>query len=297
MSADGMLFGFIKKVNEKTKSPIFAVIIFGLFAAILSLIFDVEQLVQMMNICSLMTYTIVAVCIIVLHYDAPESAETHGHLPGSVFKSICKHPGKSCKLTAKIVKQCVILFWILATVFAIMLLFIEELNYLAIAATFTFACLFFITITICFQPKDSSKKLYYKVPLVPFLPCISIMLNMYLMVNLSDQTWYRFVVWMIVGYLIYFLYGIKNSEESRTQTERSNANENNLDVNRNSKENSAQKPPKQLQVEFKLDGETVKKDTADKIDEIQKNAEKVSKKVEDLYKLEDLKKMEEATNV
>lgn len=34
------------------------------------------------------------------------------------------------------------------------------------------------------------------------------------MLQLNIETWIRFVVWIIIGYLIYFTYGIRQSVES-----------------------------------------------------------------------------------
>lgn len=51
----------------------------------------------------------------------------------------------------------------------------------------------------------------FAVPLVPFLPAISVIFCLYLMINLPYVTWIRLVVWIGIGLLVYFMYGIKHS--------------------------------------------------------------------------------------
>lgn len=38
-----------------------------------------------------------------------------------------------------------------------------------------------------------------KVPIVPFLPGISVFINIYLMLMLDYYTWIRFGIWMVLG--------------------------------------------------------------------------------------------------
>jgi APA family basic amino acid/polyamine antiporter len=47
----------------------------------------------------------------------------------------------------------------------------------------------------------------FRVPLVPFLPIVSALACLYLMLNLPADTWIRFVVWMAIGFGLYFVYG------------------------------------------------------------------------------------------
>uniref|UniRef100_A0A8D8WU16 Cationic amino acid transporter 2 n=1 Tax=Cacopsylla melanoneura TaxID=428564 RepID=A0A8D8WU16_9HEMI len=56
------------------------------------------------------------------------------------------------------------------------------------------------------------KALNFRVPFVPLVPCLSIFLNTFLMINLESSTWVRFVVWMTIGLFIYFSYGISHSK-------------------------------------------------------------------------------------
>ena len=51
----------------------------------------------------------------------------------------------------------------------------------------------------------------FKVPLAPWLPALSIACCLVLMLSLPLETWVRFVVWLLIGLLIYFLFGRKHS--------------------------------------------------------------------------------------
>jgi APA family basic amino acid/polyamine antiporter len=51
----------------------------------------------------------------------------------------------------------------------------------------------------------------YRVPWSPVLPILGILFAAYLMSDLPLSTWIRFVVWLALGLLIYWLYGYKHS--------------------------------------------------------------------------------------
>ncbi|GAA2483074.1 amino acid permease [Winogradskya humida] len=52
----------------------------------------------------------------------------------------------------------------------------------------------------------------YRVPWSPFLPIVGVLFAIYLMSDLPLSTWIRFVVWLVIGLAIYFLYGYRNSK-------------------------------------------------------------------------------------
>jgi len=55
----------------------------------------------------------------------------------------------------------------------------------------------------------------FRTPLVPLVPVMGILSCVYLMANLPRDTWIRLLVWMGIGLVIYFTYGIRKSKLRR----------------------------------------------------------------------------------
>jgi len=61
-------------------------------------------------------------------------------------------------------------------------------------------------------------KRIFKTPGVPFTPIISVICCVVLLSRLQLKTWIGFLVWLIIGLIIYFLYGRKNSILQKEET-------------------------------------------------------------------------------
>lgn len=68
MSSDGLLFKIFSYVLPKVKTPIVACLATGLLSALLVLIFDLSELIDMMSIGTLLAYGLVSMCTLVLRY-------------------------------------------------------------------------------------------------------------------------------------------------------------------------------------------------------------------------------------
>jgi basic amino acid/polyamine antiporter, APA family len=51
----------------------------------------------------------------------------------------------------------------------------------------------------------------FRTPLVPLVPVLAVLACLWLMINLSVETWLRFIVWMLVGIVVYAFYGRTHS--------------------------------------------------------------------------------------
>jgi APA family basic amino acid/polyamine antiporter len=52
----------------------------------------------------------------------------------------------------------------------------------------------------------------FRTPLVPLIPILGMAISLALMSGLKALTWIRLVVWLVIGMVIYFTYGIKHSK-------------------------------------------------------------------------------------
>jgi basic amino acid/polyamine antiporter, APA family len=55
----------------------------------------------------------------------------------------------------------------------------------------------------------------FRTPAVPLIPILAVIACVFLMLNLGSLTWWRFAVWMALGFVVYFLYGYRHSRLAR----------------------------------------------------------------------------------
>ncbi|XP_043648183.1 cationic amino acid transporter 2 isoform X2 [Drosophila teissieri] len=239
MSNDGLLFKFLGDISEKYKTPFKGTMITGLLTGILAAVFNLSQLVNMMSIGTLLAYSMVASCVLMLRYEVDDRRESrivaNGRAtgleqdrPSALWRRIFNLNGQTVptKQTSRIVTYSVTLFSLWCMVFSQILTKFEEdlanvTSFDGIKLVLGIIPLAVLLLIISRQP-TSGVKLSFKVPLVPWLPGISIMINIYLMIKLDILTWVRFSIWIAIGLTIFLAYGIRHSR-LRQREQRNNS--------------------------------------------------------------------------
>ncbi|XP_075448285.1 high affinity cationic amino acid transporter 1 isoform X1 [Ascaphus truei] len=251
MADDGLLFKVLARINEKTKTPLIATISSGAVAALMAFLFDLKDLVDLMSIGTLLAYSLVAACVLVLRYQpqqpnlayqmANTNEEADNNESVSTSESQAAFLGEDEKFTIQalifprnreptrlsgnIVNISALCIGLLIISFCCLTVLGQDALMKGHAAVIVPVALIFLlclifTIIIWRQP-ESKTKLSFKVPFLPVLPILSIFVNIYLMMQLDMGTWVRFSVWMAIGFLIYFGYGMWHSTEAaNSRTER-----------------------------------------------------------------------------
>jgi APA family basic amino acid/polyamine antiporter len=74
----------------------------------------------------------------------------------------------------------------------------------------------FAFILVCFgviilRVKEPHRHRAFKVPFSPVVPLLGVASCLFLMTSLPMVTWMRFVIWLFLGLIVYFSYGIRHS--------------------------------------------------------------------------------------
>lgn len=57
----------------------------------------------------------------------------------------------------------------------------------------------------------------FRCPGVPYIPALAVLFCGYLMIQLPGQTWLRFLIWLVIGFVLYFAYARRNSNMNQSK--------------------------------------------------------------------------------
>ncbi|XP_037374102.1 cationic amino acid transporter 3-like [Talpa occidentalis] len=240
MAEDGLLFRGLARIHDRTRTPVVATIVSGILAALMAFLFELTGLVDLTITGSLFANGLLAFSVLVLRYQ-PEQNEkmevemivlkpkVDGHSLESVpeagtsktLKSLCKPLSAAPTLkSGQIVYGCALLLVLLLTFLCLILsqlsshLSSGEPAFI-VGTGLLLVVIFRITVIIWRQPQNPTP-LYFKVPAVPVIPLLSIFVNIYLVMQMTAGTWAQYCIWMVIGFAIYFGYGVQHSLEKES---------------------------------------------------------------------------------
>uniref|UniRef100_S4R6D4 Solute carrier family 7 member 1 n=1 Tax=Petromyzon marinus TaxID=7757 RepID=S4R6D4_PETMA len=236
MARDGLLFRYLARVSER-RTPVAATLSAGCLAAVMALLFDLKDLVDMMSIGTLLAYSLVAACVLILRYVVPYRPDSqcrevivesvsgeqllflatsmaHGQAAGTPDPV---PPRIGCRdllfprsrvptqRTALVVNGCVGL--IASLISKTLLQIYRQLHnlstFLDIREKWSLIIMVpIVLMLLCTRVLFGQHRLktnLFSVPCLPVLPVLSVFVNIYLMLQLSGGTWVRFSVWMLIG--------------------------------------------------------------------------------------------------
>ena len=95
MAVDGLFFKAFAYVHPRTQVPLLGILVFGALTALVTLLLDLEALVQFLSIGTLLAYTFVAISVLVLRFQTasqPGSPSLAGSGPKAMeYNSFSDH--------------------------------------------------------------------------------------------------------------------------------------------------------------------------------------------------------------
>ncbi len=176
MSRDGLLPSAFSKIHPKFKTPSFATVVTGFIVGIPALFMNLTIVTDLCSIGTLFAFVLVCGGVVVLHGRKKEPIK----------------PIVTPFIDSKLIL--ILLFVSMIGLFNFYFKWIEiPISLLILVFTIS------IFIVISF---------FYKLSAIPLLGLLSCF---YMMTELNISNWIGFGIWMLIGLVVYFTYGIKNS--------------------------------------------------------------------------------------
>lgn len=185
MSRDGLLGPKFSKIHPQYKTPSFATLMTGLIVAIPAMFFDMGFFVDLTSVGTFFAFILVCGGILYMDYSGL-SKEAKFKVP---------------YINAKYISG--VIFLIAVTYSISSGIFFNGIMAKPLLAVFW---LTWATLSILAYQHNFS-----------LLPILGILTNLYLMTELGVSNWTIFLIWLVIGLVIYFNYGVKHSKLAKVK--------------------------------------------------------------------------------
>jgi len=205
MSRDGLLPKRFSKVHKRFKTPSYATVVTGFFVALPSLFMNLTEVTDLTSIGTLFAFIVVCGGILIIDKDDYGSKKSNTKVEDEKADQLKGKPKgfrvpyyNSRKFLPPIIAVIIVLIFSLNFDSVTNFFSLDNLNYKIPVWGFIVSSVFIIYYAI---RKEFS-----------LIPVLGLLTNIYLISELGLGNWIRFTVWMVIGLVLYFLYGRKHSK-------------------------------------------------------------------------------------
>jgi len=194
MSRDGLLPPRFSKLHKKYRTPAFATIVTGFLVAIPALFLNLTEVTDLTSIGTLFAFILVSGGVLVLHPRGNQSANKKGFNVPYVNSRWYLLPLWAATL---------IVIWFSNPGFLAGLF--DGRNLVSKGFQNQLPLFVFILVAVL-------TTVYAVVRQWSLIPVLGLLTNLYLMSELGITNWVRFLVWLMIGLVLYFAYGMRHSK-------------------------------------------------------------------------------------
>ena len=201
MSRDGLLPKIFGKIHSKYRTPAFSTIITGILVAVPALFMNLTEVTDLTSIGTLFAFILVSGGILVLNPLGKREKDDNGFKVPYLNSRIYLIP-----------------VWLLILITFSLNSFLDK-NHSVVSGLFSdlrnselfvpYVLFILVALTL------SGFAIWQKWSLIPLLGLLT---NLYLMCELGITNWMRFGIWLVIGLVLYFTYGSRNSRLNHVES-------------------------------------------------------------------------------
>lgn len=202
MSRDGLLPKRFSRLHPRYRTPAFSTVLTGILVAVPSLFLNLKEVTDLTSIGTLFAFVLVSGGVLILD-GGPRD-------PKEIKQKGFRIPYVSSRYLLPIIWVVVIglIFWLNTD--GVLRFFVPGHSTpipgeVQLAFWHKIPMMFFILFSLGLSILAIAKRL-------SIIPVLGLLTNLYLMTELGITNWLRFLIWLVIGLLLYFTYGFKHSK-------------------------------------------------------------------------------------